>query len=275
MLKSQKMHGITNDFLYAVGRVSSFFRNPKTGKETKLEGTGFYIKKNEKIFFITNRHVLDLKFSNPSDESILANVTIDERKYNSTKNTVEVEQLSLSSINLRYAADSLDDIACVFNIRVNKTINLNTIDYSMLANTNVIQHELNVCDRVVSIGFPIYTYDHLNDNPVLRSGVISSDPRLCYSFNDKYIGHTMAYESYSTEGGSGSPIFACQKGFKVGKGLTAPSDFFRQVYLIGIQSKIVNLYKKMGENSIVKHQQMSILYKSDKIIELIDMCDNL
>ena len=268
------MHGITNDFLYAVGRISSFYKNPKTGKETKLDGTGFYIKKNKKIFFITNRHVLDVKLSDPSNESILTNVTIDERKYNSSENTVEVEQLSLSSFNLRYAADSLDDIACVFNIRVNKNINLNTIDYSMLANTNVIQNELNVCDRVVSIGFPAYTYDHLNDNPILRSGVISSDPRLCYSFNDKYIGHTMAYESYSTEGGSGSPVFACQKGFKVGNGLTAPSDFFRQVYLIGIQSQIVNLIKIKDGKSTIIHQQMSILYKSDKIIELIDICEN-
>ena len=97
--------------------------------------------------------------------------------------------------------------------------------------------------------------------PILRSGVISSDPRLDYSPDGRDYGHIMAYEAFSTNGASGSPAFATQKGFKVSGVLRASAGFYRLTMLIGINA---------GAYSISEtHQQMSYMYKSNQIIDLI------
>lgn len=97
--------------------------------------------------------------------------------------------------------------------------------------------------------------------PILRAGVVSSDPRLNYSPNKTCQGRIIAFEAFSTGGGAGSPVIALQKGFRLGAGLNGPADFFRPVKLIGINAGNVN--------SDGMHQQLSYLYKSDIIIDLI------
>lgn len=119
---------------------------------------------------------------------------------------------------------------------------------------------INGIATIAIIGFPD-VYDHLNNMPVLRAGVVSSDPRLNYSHCNQYLGHRLAYEAFSTGGSSGSPVIALQKGFPLGEGLNAPADFYRPVKLIGINAGCVT------QSNV--HQQMSYLYKSDIIRDLI------
>ena len=133
----------------------------------------------------------------------------------------------------------------------------------MLADSENFEKDLSICDSIAFIGFPT-VYDHKNNMPILRSGVISSDPRLDYSFNGKDNGHVLAYEAFSTSGSSGSPVFAIQKGIKVGNGLEAPDGFYRPVMLIGINAGCF----WYGPNKV--HQHLSYMFKSDQIIKLID-----
>ena len=138
------------------------------------------------------------------------------------------------------------------------------IPFSMLATDSQIENDLSVCDHVAFIGFPA-VYDHKNNMPILRSGVISSDPRLDYSPDGLDHGHIIAYEAFSTNGASGSPAFATQKGFKVAGGLSASSGFFRPTLLIGINAGSYKINQT--------HQQMSYMYKSSQIIDIIQFAE--
>ena len=94
-------------------------------------------------------------------------------------------------------------------------------------------------------------------------GTIASDPRMSYSYiTGAPISSRIAYEGFSTAGSSGSPVFAVQRGFRTGGGISAPSDFFREVKLIGINAG--HFEDQIG------HSGISFLYKSSVIHDIIN-----
>ena len=147
--------------------------------------------------------------------------------------------------------------------------------YSIFAVQNDFDNRLSVCDMLAFIGYPESMYDTERQAPILRSGILASDPR--YNYMEKHLGNCLAYEAFSMGGSSGSPIFAIQKGFQVGDGLQAPKDFYRELKLIGINFGFIprNLVLPIKQipNLTVQEQQhsgISLLYKSTSIIEAIN-----
>lgn len=258
-------HGLNNTYIYAVSKITLVISNGTDN--VSIQGTGFFIVKENDLFLITNRHVVQPEWKEPKYQGYkLLSITFDRRDYNETTKNVEVETIEMKSYNMLFAENDIDDIACITNIEVNDCWSKKTpicIEYSMLANSENFEKDLSICDSVAIIGFPI-VYDHKHNMPILRSGVISSDPRLDYSFNGRDNGHALAYEAFSTSGASGSPVFAIQKGFKIGDGLKAPDGFYRPVMLIGINAGNIET------NPDKVHQQMSYMFKSDQIIKLIE-----
>ena len=258
--------GITNQFLYSVSRIEVF---STIGTNLyRSQGTGFFINKDNTPFFITNRHVCELKDENGAILSINA-IKIDIRNYNVQTQMTEIHTLTLKDFSIDFALDCNDDIACLYNLKVEgDSVSIqNCLPFSMLATSEDLITRINVCDYLAFIGFPV-VHDYLNNMPIARSGILSSDPRLDYSYNTDYHGHLLAYEAFSTSGSSGSPVFALQKGFPIGQGLSAPQDFYRPVMIIGINAGYIHL----GDNNNRIHSQISYLYKSDRIIDLINLC---
>ena len=256
-------HGLNNDYIYAVSKIVLTISDG-TNSITS-HGTGFFIKKDSDLFFITNRHVVQPGWSDTQYSSYtkIQKIVIDRRIYDKSTKSTEVENMEVANYEISYPENDKDDIACIANIQVRNWSGKTpmNIAFSMLATSEQFENDLTICDNVVFIGFPI-VYDHKHNMPILRGGVISSDPRLDYSFNGENNGHILAYEAFSTSGASGSPVFATQKGFQIGEGLKAPEGFYRPVLLIGINAGSIT---KSGE-----HQQMSYMFKSDQIIALIE-----
>ena len=256
-------HGLNNIYIYAVTKIEIVITN-ETDKIT-IGGTGFFIKKDDNLYLITNRHVVQPEWKEEKYKGYkLVQISFDRREYNVATKSVDVEPIVIKSCNLSFASNNIDDIACITGIIPNDGWSGNwpvCIEYSMLATSDNFEKDLSICDSLATIGFPV-VYDHKHKVPILRAGIISSDPRLDYSFNGNDNGHVLAYEAFSTPGASGSPVFAIQKGFKLGEGLQAPEGFYRPVLLIGINAGSINL-----DNV---HQQMSYLFKSDQIIKLIN-----
>ena len=262
-------HGLDNTYLYAVSKITLLISNGLN--RTKLYGTGFFIIKDANIYLITNRHVVQPEWNDPQYQGYhIDHILFDRRDYNEALQKVDVETLEIVSYEIFYPENALDDIACITNISIcdewSKKLPI-CIEYSMLATSTQIETDLSICDHVALIGFPI-VYDHKHNTPILRSGVISSDPRLDYSYNGKDMGHLLAYEMFSTSGASGSPVFAIQKGIKFGKGFNVPEGFYRPVRLIGINAGSI-----FTKNDGV-HQQMSYMFKSDQIIRLIEQAES-
>lgn len=264
------IHGINNNFLYAVSHIETHF--VKEGAEMQIRcGTGFFIRKGDKGYFITNRHLIDITRETGCEQFQdyeLNSVVFDIRKYDEQNQKVVTEIMKVKEFNQLLPNDFVDDVACLYNfvLQGHGVTVENAFDFEMLADKECLNNQISVGDNVATIGFPATVYDHLNNMPILRAGVISSDPRLNYSSNSNYMGRIIAYEAFSTGGASGSPVIALQKGFRLGTGLSGPADFFRPVKVIGINAG--------NFNSGGVHQQLSFLYKSDIIIDLILAAEN-
>jgi hypothetical protein len=260
-------HGLNNSFLYSACRVISKFSN---GASTVTStGTGFFIIKESTTSFITNRHMVDIEYADFKKQFVgfkLCEFYIDNRRID--KNTqlpsdiIEYKVQNFSEFIFPNAKEN--DIACLKTIKVT---NVNTsiefaIPFEMLASEDKIKNKLSVCDFVAFPGFPDW-YDKRNNTPILRTGALASDPRVDYSITKDFMGNCIAFEAFSYGGSSGSPVFAIQKGFPIGPGLSSGDDFYREILLIGINAGHF-------DTTSGQHSGISYLFKSSEIIELIN-----
>src|SRR5699024_3366260 len=95
----------------------------------------------------------------------------------------------------------------------------------------------------------------LANRPIIRSGHIASDPEFNYSWDMNNRGQCVAYEGFSYEGSSGSPIFAPPRGLQ-----NLPNS--RLGYLIGINAE--HIPEQFG------HSAISYFYKSTVILDIIE-----
>ena len=261
-------HGMSNALIYAVSKIRVIFDNGNPAECMENNGTGFFILREDKEYFITNRHVLDPE----KTEGIagkgykMQTIYIDLRNYDEATKTPLSEELFVKSCNYKFADNNFDDIACISDIVYDKkpTVIRTNIDIKLLATADLFQSSFTICDTLAFIGFPSNQYDLLHNLPIVRSGIISSDPRVNFAINGTDKGNAIAYEVFSTGGSSGSPVFALQKGFKLGPGLEGPDDFFRPLKLIGINAGHTK-DPKTGT-----HSQLSYFYRSDMILALIE-----
>jgi len=163
----------------------------------------------------------------------------------------------------KFDKNEYNDVACIKDPKFFGGMTVNSIiPYSMLATENWISEKMSVCDYIAYPGFPDW-YDRQNNTPIFRMGTIASDPRMNYSsIIGAPISSQIAYEGFSSGGASGSPVFAVQRGFKTGSGISAPKDFYREVKVIGINAG--HFSNQIG------HSGISYFYKSSVILNIID-----
>lgn len=259
------LHGLSNDALYSAFKVVAEFESPD-GTKKAGSGTGFFIKNSrEDAYFVTNRHVLDLAFANPKYLQFkLISLRLIGRSASPGSTLHDVEQsFELQDVECRFHPDRANDIACIVKpqgVRSSTIPVSSVIPISWLASRSEFANSFSVCDFVAFPGFPRWE-DVRGKRPIFRTGTIASDPRFNYSNTSEDMGDCLAYEAFSYDGSSGSPVFSLQKGPRPGSGITF-SDF-REVRLIGINAG----HLKNDEHS---HSGMSYLYKSYAILELID-----
>ncbi len=265
-------HGLTNDYLCAACKIEVDFEDDMQTKKTG-SGTAFFVMNAKReMCLLTNRHVVDLDYTKS---------TAKYRNFKPVRVVLHVKVkdtttgLPTDSIDLRihnydqfiFSAKTENDVACLKNIQVEKlnggVVRIDFfINYEMIASRQKLNEKLLVCDFVAFPGFPDW-YDKKNNLPILRTGTIASDPRFDYSFTGLYDGEVIAYEAFSYGGSSGSPVFAIEKGIKVGPGLTGGGH--REVMFVGINAGHLPI-----QGVTESHSGISYFYKSSIILDLID-----
>lgn len=257
-------HGLNNTYLYAAKKVIA--RWTKEDKTVEWRGTGFFIEKEEEFYFVTNRHVVEPGYSNAEYKDYQVSEFIIESFENVDGAGMPITLKSTTIQNwadFKYHSNKHNDVACLKGpLAVDRMNIISSIPYFMIATDEWMNQKLSVCDTIAYPGFPEW-YDRQNNTPIFRMGTIASDPRFNYSHKpDAPVASRIAYEGFSTGGASGSPVFSTQNGFKIGQGLSASDDFYREVRLIGINAG--HFLDQTG------HSGISYLYKSSAILELID-----
>lgn len=258
------IHGLNNSFLYTAKKIVAHWSDGVSTVE--LRGTGFFVQRDADIFFITNRHVVEPGYS---DAQYTGFKVIDFNIESYERFDVDGLPSTLKSASIvnwdefKFHPNENNDVACLKNLKIVGGMTINVpVPYAMIATEDWIGQKLSVCDSIAYPGFPEW-YDRQNNTPVFRMGTIASDPRLNYSYiPGAPIASRIAYEGFSTGGASGSPVFAIQRGFPTGDGISAPDGFYREVKLIGINAG--HFPDQKG------HSGISYLYKSSTIHDLID-----
>ena len=234
-------HGISNSFLYASSRILNYSSCATKGHPSC--GTGFWAKNSKgEICLITNKHVLEHSEDSNRFCDFFDIYIWGASNGNPKEKPVGYSIYRISSFIPLVPNNLLDDIVCVKPLK-NESLsssksNCLRIDfffpYSIFATQSDFDNRLSVCDTLAFIGYPEPFYDTERQAPILRSGIIASDPR--FNFMEKQLGNCLAYEAFSLGGSSGSPVFSIQQGFQVGSGLHAPDGFYRELKLIGINA---------------------------------------
>lgn len=265
---------VSNDLLYTSVKIDVHVTNGISSDDVQWYGTGFFVRnKDDKVCFVTNRHVLDPETTKEGKyeglgfkhKKISFKFRVKDSKTNLPGSVVEYDMIEGQ---LSYAQNPLEDVAVFKDIRLatkdDKNVNVDySVPYQLLASKEELEKDFCVADLVVFPGYPEW-YDKKNFRPIMRTGALASDPRFPYELGE-IGGRCFLYEAFSFGGSSGSPVFAMQKGFQ------SPSilcNFFRRGCFVGINAG----HLPVGESGIYKsHSGLSYFFASTVIKELIDL----
>lgn len=262
------LHGLGKDFLYTAYRLQPIFADD-IGNSRSVSGTGFFVmNKRGELCLVTNKHVLDPTFPR-YPASWPPNLTLHSIRVTGKANAAGMPDVEIDHVitgDFRCSVEN--DVAVGVNVKFVSGTGPLVIDYfipySLIADKHEYATSISACDLVAFPGYPEW-HDSLSRRPIFRSGTIASDPRYDYSFGGQAKGSCVAYEAFSFGGSSGSPVFAFQKGFPLGPGLSISG--YKTARLIGVNA---GHFHTSEEKAKGQHSGISYFYKSTAILELID-----
>jgi hypothetical protein len=141
------------------------------------------------------------------------------------------------------------------------------VSYDMLA--DFTEPELSVAENVYFVGYPDNRYDKTNNLPLIRTGLISSHPKLDYNGDPVFIIDAQVFP-----GSSGSPVYIdlTYENFKNGQ--IAIGN--KKIRLLGIVAQTMvrnNQLQAVPTGTAYATQEvlgLGIVFKSTTIKELID-----
>lgn len=218
-----------------------------------------------KIYLVSNKHVLDgydkiqISFTRMKDN--MPDV--------GNKATIPIADL-LGHVN--YHPNQNVDVAVLectglFNLLPHQFY-VKAVSYDMLATFN--EPELSVAQSVNFVGYPDNRFDEVNNLPLIRTGIISSHPRLDYNGDPVFIIDAQVFP-----GSSGSPVYIdlTYENIKNGEIVLGAT---RNIKLLGIVSATMirnNQLQALQTSTIYATQEvlgLGIVFKSTVIKELID-----
>jgi DNA-binding CsgD family transcriptional regulator len=293
--------------LYSACRLEMAHHFPNDGTHcTDLKGTGFLVEfptGDNRLGLVTNRHLADAVFYNElenkgstlksikmqwwqSKEVRCEHIITDPKPLYHSDPLLDVAVIPFASkpgAPLEATAEIYGDIAKFIAENSPTEITLNHgISWEMLLECEKLWPQLQPGEFVVFPGYPIW-YDQLQIRPVMRSGVIASDPQTNYrsgtgELTKEDSNHQVLFDAFSTSGNSGSPVYVAQRGMPpinllipAGDGKTAAqaqigSTNYRQSFLIGINA---SHYNDSGIPRQNEHAGLSRMHKLAVIMDIL------
>jgi hypothetical protein len=227
--------------LYAAQRISLMHLGPD-GSTKEVNGTCFFVKSDAELYAVTNRHNLDLAFK---DQKYVGYKLEYFKIAGFADNDHYYEGAPTEPIRFVFPTNQFEDVA-VFDL-TNKQIQYRrkrkqgedpnvtlggpsvfAVEASMLAHTD----DLKRMTAGAPIFMPSYSlhYDRSSERPVMRGGIVSSDPDSDYLTDGQEPARRVLYQAQSAEGASGAPVFALMDteavllGVNAGQLLLPPSN---------------------------------------------------
>ncbi len=108
--------------------------------------------------------------------------------------------------------------------------------------------------------------DTRSDRAILRTGIISSDPKIDFTSDQINMKSIMLLEAFSFAGSSGSPVFANARGIETDESLVGGD--FRAGKIVGVMSGHIR-NEKDTEIGHKTHTGLSYCHKSDLLLRML------
>ena len=237
-------------------------------------------------FLVTNKHLLPTEGCSKSI-SIRVNVRTDDG--------IEISEISVPVVgeNRKYLPsvrlhpkDDFDIAAINITKHVNEQgIEAKWIPLSLFVTKSKLNEEnITVGDEIFLLGYPDAIYDPRNVSPIVRQGIIATEPIQGYAFNErlrKKYGLPEQIDGFLIDanvfpGSSGSLVILKPQPiiFEPRKGTVLGSGAKKTAYVLGIVSgsiPITEFYQYRGEKLLlVQRMGLGIVYFAESIKETIE-----
>lgn len=249
-------------------------------------GTGFLLFRNVgvakgQVYLITNRHLLPpegtkkeiqirvvvrLADGSARIEEISVPIVGDDGKYLPTVRLHRDAATDVAAINIGLAA-----LGSKFNILIEAVKTGKYLSTDMLLPTSkMITQAIGVGSPVYVLGYPAAIFDPRNVTPVLRVGVISTDPQEGFNFNEE-LRRTMNFPEHMDgflldaniyPGSSGSLVVSAPPSCGCNQGQ------LQQTYILGIISGSIPIF----DASLHSYSRIGLgmVYSADTIRDVLD-----
>lgn len=252
-------HPLPRDWLLATNKIEIAFSNGYQQKE--VHGSGFWVRDAENsLVFVTNRHVLDFEYSTPKYLGQGYNLHSMRILTFDVEGDFGSQEVACATI-LKHC-DNRIDLALLRNVQVpnRELFKVTPVELGIIATDQFLHMELEWGANVSFTSFQPWR-DGNTERPILRTGVLSSDPNHAFELMHVRNKEVFLLEAMSFSGSSGSPVFANAMGVKVGTGL---SSHFRPAKIIGIMSGHLQSYEEYRT-----HTGLSYCHKSDVLLKML------
>ncbi len=252
-----------------------------------MNGTGFLLFRNVgiskgNVYLVTNRHVLP-----PEGAAKEIQLRVIVRQDDGTP---RIDQINIPIVGpdgkylptVRLHKDPATDVAAVnigptafgskFQVLVEAVMTGRYLNASMLLTTDHFQEAgVGLGSQVYILGYPAAIFDPRNVMPVLRVGVISTDPQTGFNFNEE-LRRTMNFPEHMNgflidanvyPGSSGSLVMMVPENCSA-----KPNDGKRPPSILGIVSGSIPIF----DASLRSYERIGLgmVYSADTIKEVLD-----
>ena len=249
----------------ATNKIEIKFRN---GYDTKsAHGSGFWIRTGEDLVFATNRHVIDIEYKDAKyirEGYELCSMRIILFNKQGNRFALHVVQAKISIPEDQDVDIALLEITFVRNPDKGS---VTPAEISIVADASFLHTQLEWGAQVSFTSFQPWR-DTESDRPILRTGILSSDP--AYPFASEKIGRKKIHllEAFSFAGSSGSPVIANARGIQTDGSLSGGN--FRAGKIIGIMAGHIQ-NDEDGSGALHKaHTGLSYCQRSDLLLDMIN-----
>lgn len=263
------MSGIAPYVVFHVNQIYISFTDD-IGNFKQICGTGFWVNKNGRHYFVTNAHNIDPRMKlGPSTKLRLDKLKIRLRTQISGEWIADTTLYEVDLANSQLSKHPTADVVVIENVRfidLKPSMTYSCFKYDDLASQQFFATSLNPMDIASFIGFPgktgIAWYDEIWNLAIARTVNIASYPRIGFSNSKIETSDVMLVSGLSFSGSSGSPVISHEKGIKLGEGLSGCN--YVPPKLIGIMSG-----HHWSDTDAFLHSGLSYLTRSTAILEML------
>ncbi len=187
---------IVESLLLAIVRIDTFL-----GDTTLTNGTGFFFKRDERLFLVTSRHVLIDEASNHRPDAVRIDL------HNNPENVVETKSFSIplyrDGTSLWRQTEDSSGMIDVAALEIDRGALPDPLVYDMFTPEHLLADlgRVEVGASLLVVGFPLGFRDTLHQMPVARHAIVASSFGLRFQGNGYFL-----TDGRTHRGISGAPV---------------------------------------------------------------------